>query len=66
VPSIAKLEELLAAIENPRLCEQLIREGRDLNDRTRFGLVYERHVGGASAGVGYLIGTLGPSLFGAG
>ena len=49
---MAKLEQLLAAIENPRLREQLIREVKDLKDRTRFGLVYERHVGGASAGVG--------------
>ena len=40
---MAKLEQLLAAIESPRL--------------------YERHVGDASAGVGYLIDTLGPSLF---
>lgn len=63
---MAKLEQLLAAIENPRLREQLIREVKDLKDRTRFGLVYERHVGGASAGVGYLIDALGPSLFGAG
>lgn len=63
---MAKLEQLLAAIENPRLREQLIREVKDLKDRTRFGLVYERHVGGASVGVGYLFDTLGPSLFGAG
>lgn len=63
---MAKLEQLLAAIENPRLLEQLIREVKDLKDRARFGLVYERHFGGASAGVDYLIGTLGPSLFGAG
>jgi hypothetical protein len=63
---MAKLEQLLVVIENPRLREQLIREVKGLKDRPRFGLVYERHVGGASAGVGYLIGTLGPSLFGAG
>ena len=62
----AKLEQLFAAIENPRLREQLIREVKDLKDETRFGLVYERHSGGASAGVGYMIDTLGPSLFGAG
>jgi len=63
---MAKLEQLLAAIENPKLREQLIREVRDLKDRTRLDLVYKRHVGGGSAEVGYLTGTLGPSLFGAG
>ncbi len=63
---MAKLGQLLAAIENPRLREQLIREVKNLKDRMRFGLGYERHVGGASAGFGYLIDTLGPSLFGAG
>ncbi len=63
---MANLEQLLVAIENPRLREQLIREAKDPKDRPRFGLVDERRVGGTSAGVGYLIGTLGPSLFGAG
>ena len=38
VLSMAKLEKLLAAIENPKLREQLIREVRDLKDRTRFDL----------------------------
>ena len=63
---MAKLEQLLAAIENPKLREQLIREVRDLKGRMRLDLVYKRHVGGGSAGVGYLTGTLGPSMFGAG
>lgn len=56
---MAKLDQLLAAIENPKLREQLIREVRDLKDRTRLDLVYKRHVGGGSARVGCLIGALG-------
>ncbi len=63
---MANLEQLLVAIENPRLRQQLIREAKDPKDRQRFGLVDERRVRGASAGVGYLIDTLDPSLFGAG
>ena len=65
VPPMAKLEQPLVASDNPRR-EQLIREVKGPKDRPRFSLVYERHVGGASAGVGDLIGTRGPSLFGAG
>ena len=66
VPPMAKLEQPLVASDNPRLREQLIREVRGPKDRPRFSLVYERHVGGASAGVGDLIGIRGPNRFGAG
>ena len=63
---MAKLEQLLAAMENPRLLEQMVQGVRGPAGRTRFGLDYERHLGGVSAGVGCMIRAHGPSLFGAG
>jgi len=41
---MAKLEELVKAIADPELKAQLEEEISKLNERTRFGLVYERHI----------------------
>jgi adenine-specific DNA-methyltransferase len=41
---MAKLEQLLRGIQDPELRSQLETEVAALKDRTRFGLVYERHL----------------------
>ena len=41
---MAKLEQLLAAIEDSKLRAQLEKEVADLKSRASFGLVYERHL----------------------
>ena len=44
VRSMAKLEQLLAAMEDSKLRAQLEKEVADLKSRASFGLVYERHL----------------------
>ena len=44
MPSRPKLDQFLHAVEDPTLRAQLEREVADLNNHTRFGLVYERHL----------------------
>ena len=57
---MAELEDLIASVEGVQLRDALANEVRRLKDRTRFGLVYERHLPEStllpsSAGIG--IGT---------
>src|SRR5687767_6505115 len=41
---MAHLEDLIAKVESPDLRDGIAEEARELKKRTRFGLVFERHI----------------------